>query len=596
MLRIFIFLLAVLLLGVLFSWVADNPGTVFVQWDWLANQLGRPGEEVGIPLSVAFAGFLFLVFAATIALGILKGILGVPGFLSRFFENRKRERGYRALSLGLIAASSGDADSARSYAKESNRLLDNEPLVALLGTQTSILEGDREAARSNFQSMLEDENTRLVALRGLFLEAERQNEPQAARHYAEEAVKASPSLPWAGSAKLRYEAVESDWDSAIKTLEANRLAGLIDRPDAKRQRAVLLTAKALDAEQAQPEDARKYAKEAHKLAKDLVPAATVYARSASRLGDIRSATKILEAAWKEQPHPEIAEAYVDVRSGDSVLDRLKRAQRLADLKANHPEGNFAVAVAAIDARQWDVARKALEPILTSRPTERACLLMADIEEGEHGDKGRMRSWLSRAVRAPSDAVWTADGYVADEWQAVSPVTGEIDAFEWKVPVAQLGGGNNGPVLTLEELEAEATPIVEPEPVVDVADEADDASTTADAVNDNVVTLEATDAEIIETTADDASSETETSASDNGGNAEDGSRSTNAESDKASDDHTKSQKTEEETASKNRDGGLFVPDPKTKDADSGEVKFPLKRRPDDPGPHPDKEPPKKFRLF
>jgi HemY protein len=43
--------------------------------------------------------------------------------------------------------------------------------------------------------------------------------------------------------------------------------------------------------------------------------------------------------------------------------------------------------------------------------------------------------LFRSVRAPRDPAWTADGIVSDEWEPVSPVTGRLDAFEWKVPVA-----------------------------------------------------------------------------------------------------------------------------------------------------------------
>src|SRR5262249_43151501 len=31
-----------------------------------------------------------------------------------------------------------------------------------------------------------------------------------------------------------------------------------------------------------------------------------------------------------------------------------------------------------------------------------------------------------------------DGYVSDRWLPVSPVTGRLDAFQWKVPVAELG--------------------------------------------------------------------------------------------------------------------------------------------------------------
>ena len=61
--------------------------------------------------------------------------------------------------------------------------------------------------------------------------------------------------------------------------------------------------------------------------------------------------------------------------------------------------------------------------------------MAEIEEGQNADQGKAREWLSRAVRAPRDPVWTADGITADEWEPVSPVTGALDAFEWRVPLA-----------------------------------------------------------------------------------------------------------------------------------------------------------------
>ena len=70
-------------------------------------------------------------------------------------------------------------------------------------------------------------------------------------------------------------------------------------------------------------------------------------------------------------------------------------------------------------------------------TPRICMLMAQVEEGQEGDFGRVREWLARAVSAHRDPVWTADGQVSDSWKPTSPVTGKLDAFEWKVPVQEL---------------------------------------------------------------------------------------------------------------------------------------------------------------
>jgi HemY protein len=65
------------------------------------------------------------------------------------------------------------------------------------------------------------------------------------------------------------------------------------------------------------------------------------------------------------------------------------------------------------------------------------MLMAELERNEHGDTGRARAWMLRAVRARHDPVWTADGYVSDRWRPVSPVTGRLDAFQWQTPLAAL---------------------------------------------------------------------------------------------------------------------------------------------------------------
>ena len=429
MIRIFIFLGLVLGLGFMFSWVADRPGNVVLDWQ---------GTQYETSLMVALSILVAAIAAILIVLWIIRNIITSPAIMSRFFKNRRRERGYQALSGGLIAASAGNAARARRLAKESEKLLSDEPLVGLLEAQTSLLEGKRENARKQYAEMLNNESTKLLALRGLYIEAEREGVEEAARQYASEATKLEAALPWAGNAVLGFQTADGEWEQALRTLETNRAAGLVDKATASKQRAVLLTAQAFSEEQADPARTAKLAQQAHGLVGDLVPAAVIGSRAYTRLGDIRKASKIIEAVWKKQPHPELAEAYIHVRSGDSVTDRLKRAIHLGSLKSGHPESNMAIALAAIDATDWARAREAMQSVLSTALNERACLIMADIEEGEHGDRGRMRGWLARAVRAPRGPEWTADGYVSEKWLPISPISGEIGAFQWKAPVEQLG--------------------------------------------------------------------------------------------------------------------------------------------------------------
>lgn len=449
MARLLFFLIVVLALGLGFAWFADRPGSVVLEWQ---------GNQYQTSLMVVLTALVAVVAAVMIVWWIVRTILDSPRIMRRFFRNRRRDQGYFALSQGLIAAGAGDAALARRHARDSQKLLGSEPLVELLDAQTSLLEGRREEAKARFEAMLKEDQTRLVALRGLYLEAERQGEREAALHFAEEAHRQSKALPWAGNAILRQKTLEGDWEGALGVLETNRSAGLVDKEASKRQRAVLLCALAMTEEQSNPVSAARHAREAHKLAPELVPAAVIGARALVRNNDLARAAGILESAWKREAHPEIADSYVHLRIGDSAQDRLKRARKLAAMRRNDPEGNIAIAKAAIDAQEWKAAREAMATVIAGNPSERACLIMADIEEGEFGDKGRMRDWLSRALRAPKDAAWTADGQVSPHWLPVSPLSGRLDAFEWKVPMARLGA----PVAEMfEPIETAATPVSVP---------------------------------------------------------------------------------------------------------------------------------------
>jgi HemY protein len=190
-----------------------------------------------------------------------------------------------------------------------------------------------------------------------------------------------------------------------------------------------------------------------------VPAAALAGRRLAESGEPRKARKILETAWAINPHPDIAESYANVRLGDSARERLARMQKLAAKVPGQLEGVLAVARAALDAREFATARAALAPYL-SAPTRRVATLMAELEETEHGDEGRVREWMTRAMRASGDPVWTADGVVSDRWLPVSP-NGRLVGFEWKVPLAEIGVSR--PVIEVTPPAAEPITIAPPAP-------------------------------------------------------------------------------------------------------------------------------------
>jgi len=451
MIRVVLFLILVGLVALGFAWLADRPGEVVVNW---------LGYRIETSFLVGVVAIALVAILTTVLWSVGLFVLRAPQRLARARGERRRRRGLAAVSRGLVAIGAGDAPAARKFAGDAQRIAPAESLTLLLAAQTAQLHGDRVGAEAAFREMAERPETRLIGLRGLYVESRRRDDLAAARLFAEEAATTAPSLPWAGQAVLEFRCADRDWEGALQVLDRNQKAGLLDAATWRRHRAVLMTARAMSLEDANRDAAKGLALGAIKLAPDLVPAAALAGRLLADAGEIRKAGRIIEASWRLNPHPEFAEIFAHLRIADSARERLARIESLVRQTPGHIEGRLALARAALDAREFAVARAALEPLL-AEPTQRVATLMAEIEEVEHGDTGRAREWMARALRAARDPGWTADGFVSDRWMPVSPVTGRIDAFQWRVPVAEIPG----PTRVIEQVrQVRPAPPPVPEPV------------------------------------------------------------------------------------------------------------------------------------
>ena len=466
---VFLAVLAALAFGV--AWLADQPGDI---------TLAIPNY---VTVHTSLFGAVGAVLAAAVVLSVLwsalRLVFRMPSIFNYARNARRRRKGYDALTRGMVAAGAGDARAARKAANEASRHLPREPLSMLLNAQVAQLNGDRVAAEAAFAAMAKREETKLLGLRGLHIEAQRRGDDDAANHFAREAHRIA-ALPWAGEAVVSQQAAQSDWEGALATVEAKARAKAIDAATAQRERAVLETAIAQERELTDPEGALKLATSAAKRAPDLVPATALAARLLTRRGSLRTAAKMIEKAYARAPHPDLADAYLDIRAGDSSADRYARAKTLARLAPDNIESRLMLARAALATRDFGEARKAIAPLVEgdARPSARVCVLMAEIEEAQFGESGAVREWLARGSRAPRDPAWIADGVVSSRWSPVSPVTGKLDAFRWTTPVEQIGLAAPEPVIapmpdtaskTIEPLAIE--PPAEPEPSAEPVEEA-----------------------------------------------------------------------------------------------------------------------------
>lgn len=426
MVRLLIFLAALALAALGLTWFANNPGVVDLTWR---------AHEYEVSLMFALGAVLALAVALAIAWGVLRFVFRVPSLVSIGARARRREKGFQALSRGMIAVGAGDARAAAKHSADASRLIGHEPMTKLLKAQSAQLSGDTAGAVAAYTAMLEHHQTHGLGLRGLHLEARRAGNHGAALQYAMRANARAPAA-WAGQAVLDDRTRRGDWAGALATVDSNAAARLIDKPTANRWRAVIKTAMAEAAMERDPKAALALAQEACRLAPTLVPAAAISGRLMAQAGDYRRASRILEAAYAQTPHPDLAAAYLRVRHGDSSADRVARARALVRIAPGDPESLLTLGRAALEAHDDAAARAAIAPLIASdspdgRPTRRVCLLMADIEEAD-GHHGAVREWLGRAARAPHDKAWVADGVISDRWAPVSP-SGTLDGFVWRTP-------------------------------------------------------------------------------------------------------------------------------------------------------------------
>ncbi|MBU3888473.1 heme biosynthesis protein HemY [Methylosinus sporium] len=431
MILLLFFIAALAALSIGLHWLIEQPGSITLDWG---------GYHIETSLVVGAAALIATIAAIIIAWAIIVYFFQAPARLKQGSRAKRRERGFQALSRGIVAAGAGHLAEAKRAAREAVKNLDKEPLTYLLRAQVAQLEGDRVGAETAFHEMTQLSETRLLGLRGLHIEAKRRKDEEAAHHFADQAHQLTP-LPWAGHALLEHHGAQANWEEARIAIEANLKAKAIDLPTAQRLRAVVETALALEKQAEHPSEALHLARQAVKRAPDLTPAVALIGRLLAHHGDSAKALKLLEKAYAEQPHPDIAEAFLEVAPSESNAERLARVKKFAAAASHSPEAGILVARAALAARDFASARKALAPLVAEgkTPTAQVCLLMAELEDAENGPSGPVREWLARGSRAPRDPAWIADGVISRRWAPASPVTGKLDAFVWATPPEPVRG-------------------------------------------------------------------------------------------------------------------------------------------------------------
>ena len=434
--KIVLFLMLVVALAFAATYLMDDNNTVI--GDLMITLAGVEYTLSAIEAVIVLSILVILIWVGLKLLSLLVATLrfinGDDTAISRYFNRSRERRGYRALSEGMMALASGDADAAMSKAVQAVRYLQQPALTNLLAAQAAEMSGNMTRAEQIYKELIKDPQTRFVGVRGIMKQRLASGDTHVALKLAQKAFELKPKHEEVQDVLLQLQAQSHDWQGARKTLGVKLKQGKIPRDVHKRREAVLALSQAAEViDEENSIEKRETAIEANRLSPDLVPAAAMAAREYIVQTKPKLAVRVIKKAWESQPHPDLAAAFSEIEPNETPQERLKRFAQLAKLNPEHVESRLMMAELNLAAEDFPEARRALGDIVENNPDARALTIMAAIERGEGSSDEVVRGWLAKALSAPRGPQWVCDkcNTVHSEWVPVCSSCDALDTLSWR---------------------------------------------------------------------------------------------------------------------------------------------------------------------
>jgi HemY protein len=426
-------LVAFIALGVLAiaaATIANYPGAVYITWQ---------GWEIDTSVGALVAALALLALALWAALSLIAAAIRLPRRFRRSRHERRRRLGELALTRGMTALAAGDAIAAQRQANRAQVLLGARPLALMLGAQAAQLNGDEDAARQRYTALLDQKEGAFFGLRGLTGQALSGGDGEEARRLAERALALHPNAGWASETLFALQTRAGRWEEARATFTAAARRQLLPAGRVEHQRGIILYELSFIAEhQGERRRALSLAVSARRLAPDLAAPAVRHARLLIAEDRRRAARRVVERAWRQSPHPELARLWGELGGSVPALELVTWFEKLAAQNPASIESAIAVAEAALAAQLWGEARRHLGQAIAAEPdgaSRRLCLMMARLEDSEHPEQGHAREWFDRALVAPPDPTYVCArcGGESTEWRSLCSHCHGFDTLGWRTP-------------------------------------------------------------------------------------------------------------------------------------------------------------------
>lgn len=436
MIRALFFLVKIAVLVVIAVWLAEQQGAV--TFTWVDGE--GVDNKVNMHLGLFFVTALVIIILALTLFRIIKGFADFPKSVARYKRDKDKEKGFRALTLGLTAVAAGDTKAAKYQAYRAGKMLKQENgLSLLLAAQSARLDGREDEANECFIKLLENKDASFLGIRGLLQSALDKGDHETALNIAREALKMHSKQPWILKIVYDLEIKSRDLEAALKTLYRAEKYKAVTKEKAASDRVVMLLYKAdKDMEAGYRDQSRKQLEKAYKYDDTYIPTVIRLARHYLQTGKKRKAVNLMEKAWKVNTHPDLVPLWASAApktKKNAASANLRWFERLLAINTGSAEGQMAVAKAAMEAGLWGEAKNYLKMAEDIRSSKTVFRLYALLEENTSNDPEKVQECLQRAADAPSERTWICreTGRVYDDWQAYAEPHGSFNTIVWDFP-------------------------------------------------------------------------------------------------------------------------------------------------------------------
>lgn len=434
LLKILFFFAVVLAVALGAIYLSETAQTLTIQYGGTEIALSPVKAVIALLILMVLAWIIFKILGLMVA--ALRFVAGDETAINRHFARSRERKGYDALGEGMLAVASGEGKLAQEKAAKAGRYLDRPHITNLLTAQAAEVAGDSSRAESAYRTLLEDNRTRFVGIRGLMRQSLEHGDTATALKLAQKAYALKPRHKDMQDTLLDLQTREKAWKGARTTLKDQRRQGDLPKDVHLRRDAVLALQEASEVlAEGNSISAREAAISAAKASPDLIPAAVLAARSYIAQKDMRNAARILEKTWTVNPHPDIAATYAEIAPNETPAARIRRFDRLIGRNSDHIESRLLKTELLLSAEDFPGARRALGDLAEKHPTVRTLSMMAAIERGEGADDNVVRGWMARALTAPRGPQWVCDKChnIMAEWSPTCDSCGGFDTLTWRQP-------------------------------------------------------------------------------------------------------------------------------------------------------------------